>query len=123
MAASPIGVSSMIYLASPYSSPLPTVQEDRYKLAVAFTLECLREGVNVFSPIAYFHSFAQVGGLPTDAGYWHNTNMSYLRKADAVFCLRLAGWEQSKGVTVELNTARILNIPVVHYGPDFKVVQ
>lgn len=113
----------MIYLASPYSTPIKTVMEDRVQKAQQFTMACIQQGLPVFSPIVYFHPIAMALQLPTDAGFWHNMNMSFLRRCDVIFVLRLTGWEQSKGMKVELNAAKILGIQQVHYGPDFKPIQ
>jgi len=114
----------MIYIASPYSSPgLPTVQEQRYQAAVKFAGLLISQGLPAFSPIAYFHPFSQAYKLPGDAQFWHNTNMRFLRGADAIFLLRLPGWEQSKGVTIELNIAKALGIPRSDFGPDFNPIQ
>lgn len=113
----------MIYLASPYTTPIASVLEQRVTAAIQFTALCIQQGLPVFSPIMYFHPLAIHFNLPTDSGYWHNINMQFLRRADAVFALRLMGWEQSKGMKIELNVAKVAGIPVVHYGPDFKVIQ
>lgn len=113
----------MIYLASPYSTPIPSVLLDRVAAATQFTAQCIQQGLPVWSPIVYYHPFAKALGLPGDAGFWHSMNMPFLRKAEVVFALRLMGWEQSKGMRVELNAAKLLGIQVVHYGPDFKVIQ
>lgn len=113
----------MIYIASPYSTPIPTVLEERVKAVRQFTAACIAQGLPAFSPIAYFHPFATAMNMPTDAGFWNAVNMQFLRKADAVFLLCLMGWENSKGVKVELNVAKLVGIPIVKYGPDFKVLQ
>lgn len=111
----------MIYVASPYSSPILQVPEQRFRATAQFVLHLLQEGAGpVFSPIVYFHPLATQAALPTDAGYWHNTNMQFLRRAEVVFLLRLTGWEQSKGVAIELNVAKMLGIPVRHFSPDFR---
>ena len=75
----------MIYVASPYSTPIRTVLEERVRRVTAFTAKLIAEGAPAFSPIVYFHPMAQVLALPTDAQYWHYINMAFMRKADAVF--------------------------------------
>jgi hypothetical protein len=105
----------MIYLASPYSSPLPELVQDRYQRAVAFTMSMIAQGVPCFSPIAYCHPFALAAKMPTDAQFWLQFNMQFLRKAEAVFVLRLPGWDQSKGVQIELKMAKALHIPIIHF--------
>ena len=79
----------------------------------------MKRGIPLFSPIAYAHPYVIPFGLGTDAEYWHAFNMPFLRKADAVIVLQLAGWQESKGMAVELSLARQLCLPIVHYDADF----
>lgn len=110
----------MIYVASPYSSPIATVVEQRVQRTMQFVGLMLQRGFPVFSPIAYFHPFATAFKLPTDAGFWHQTNMQFLRKAECVWVLRLVGWEQSKGLIVERRVAKTLAIPIIHFDENFQ---
>jgi hypothetical protein len=49
-------------------------------------------------------------------------NMAFLRKAEALFVLRIQGWEKSKGLQIEMNVAKMLDIPIVHYNDKFEEV-
>jgi hypothetical protein len=102
----------MIFLSSPYSDPNPLVMAERYREARELTAAMLRQGAVVFSPIVYLHELAKDYQLPKDAKYWSNFNVSMLRRADVFAILMLDGWEQSKGVQMELSLAKHLNIPV-----------
>lgn len=113
----------MIYLASPFSSGLPTIVEERYSKTVQFTLQAIANGYPLFSPIVYFKPLASALKLPDDAGFWHNMNMEFLRKAEMIWVLRLPGWDQSKGMQVELRVAKMLNMPRTDFGPDFNQIQ
>lgn len=119
----------MIYLASPYSSPLQGalglgIQKDRYLKALEFvTFTMLTKGPPVFSPIVYCHPIALANpALGTDAAYWQKFNMAFIRKCEAVFALILPGWESSKGMKVELEVAKMLDIPIVYYNDSFEEV-
>lgn len=92
-------------------------------MATKFTGLLLQKGLPLFSPIAYVHPFATAYNLPGDADTWLAFNMPFLRRADAVFCLQLDGWQDSKGVKIELNLAKALFIPVLHYDKDFNPVE
>lgn len=110
----------MIYIASPYSTPLAEpmatqVRIKRFGEATKFTGFIIQQGVAAFSPIAYFHPYAMGLNLPTDAAFWDEINMSFLRHAEALFCLHLPGWDQSKGVQHELKFAKVARIPIVHW--------
>ena len=51
----------MIYLASPYWDPAPIVRHQRYRAACRATLELMRSGTTVFSPVVYGHPLMQFG--------------------------------------------------------------
>lgn len=112
----------MIYVAAPYSSPLVGVQDQRLDRTFEFVLHLVKHGVTAFSPVVYFRPTALALNLLEDAATWHKHNMAFLRRADAVFVLRLTGWEQSKGVQIELKLARALHIPVEHFSETFDPV-
>lgn len=113
----------MIYVASPYSAAIPELIQQRYEQTFHFVLHQLREGHIVYSPVVYLHPLAVKGKLPTDAGFWMGFNLNMLRRSETLFLLQLPGWDKSQGVEVELNVCRTLDIPVVRFGPDFKLVQ
>lgn len=107
----------MIYLASPYSSPILGIQDQRHAAALDCALVLMKQGHHVFSPIVYGVAMAAAGNLPTDAGFWHNFNMQFLKHSEALFVLELSGWEQSAGVKVEINAAKILGMRVINIQP------
>lgn len=112
----------MIYVASPYSSPILGLAETRYKQTCLFVDRMITLGFVAFSPIVYCHPIALRTKRATDAKTWHDFNMQMLRRTEAMYVLRLVGWEESKGLNMELKVCNILAIPVVHYSADFKLV-
>lgn len=110
----------MIYIASPYSTPIASVLEERVHKVTQFTGLMIQQGYPVFSPIAYFHAYAKAFNLPTDAGFWHQINMQFLRKSECLWVLRLVGWEQSKGLTIERKIAKSLAMPIIHFDANFQ---
>lgn len=113
----------MIYIASPYSSSSSIVTESRVFKTQAFVDHLFSEGILAFSPILYCHPIAKRLSTPTDAQFWHEFNMSMLRHTEVMFVLRLEGWQNSKGVQMEMRVCKILSIPIVHYGEDFRPIQ
>lgn len=101
----------MLYLASPYSDPDPSVREARYRAACRAAAELIRHGVPVFSPIAYSHPLAAFG-LPGDWAFWASFDRAFIEACSEVRVLALPGWRESRGVRAELRIARSLRKPV-----------
>lgn len=95
----------MIYLASPYSHDADGVRHHRFLLArefIYFHLRCDRPKP-IFSPIVTCHKLAVVANLPTAVEPWWDYNLSFLRCAEKMWVLNLPGWQQSKGVRMEID--------------------
>lgn len=104
----------MIYLASPYTGT--EIQESNRALdAHRFTLTCLREGIALFSPIVYTANF---DGLPGHFEAWQFMNDNAIKAAEAVWVLCLPGWENSRGVSHELDLARSLGKSIRFFSPE-----
>lgn len=102
---------SYIYLASPYSSSEPFVQEERYLKACRAVHYLLQKGVWVFSLIVHCYELAKMVNLPKDAAFWQNYNFAMLAGASKLIILRIEGWEASIGVRAERAEADRLKIP------------
>lgn len=103
---------TMIYLASPYSHKDPLIVRTRFLLVEQATAALIKQGHFVWSPIVHCHEMATKYAMPTDADFWKSYNFDFIRRADAVWLLAISGWDQSRGVAMELDIARDLNIPV-----------
>lgn len=107
---------SLIYLASPYSHGDPIVREMRFLSACAAAADLMRQGKHVYSPIAHTHPIARFG-LPLDWDFWSEYDRKFLAVCESMIVLMLDGWEQSKGVSAEMQIARDLNIPITFMEP------
>jgi hypothetical protein len=112
----------MIYVASPYSSPIPELVEQRVSAVTQFVDELIIEGFIAFSPIVYCHPIARRLNKGTAASDWMAFNMGMLRISEAAYFLRLPGWERSEGMKIERNVCRLLNIPTQDFGSDFEPI-
>lgn len=112
----------MIYIASPYSSPIPELIEERVRLVTQFVDELIIEGHVAFSPIMYCHPIAKRLGKGTTAADWLAFNMSVLRRCECAWFLRLPGWELSKGMGIERNVCQMLSIPTLDFSADFEPI-
>lgn len=109
----------MIYLASPYSSPIPEGMQMRFEKTRLFTAYLLRQDIFAFSPIVYAHEMSKALNLGTDAKSWLRFNFNMLRRSEAMFVYMLPGWRDSKGVKIELKLARSLFMPITFFNEDF----
>ena len=107
---------SMIYLATPYSHPDPSMREARFQAACRATAELMRAGKTVYSPVVHSHPLTKYG-LPSDWGFWERHDRRFLEVCDEVAVLMLDGWRESAGVQAEIKIARELGKPVTFREP------
>lgn len=108
----------MIYLASPYSHPDPVIRKTRFLLVEQCAANLIKAGRFVWTPIVYTHEMAIKHSFPTDAEFWKKLNISFLRKADEMYLLKIDGWMESKGVMMELKLAEDMLIPIRFVNPE-----
>lgn len=108
----------MIYLASPYSHHDPVIIKTRFLLAEQCVVRLLQRGEVVFSPIVHCHELVHKYELPKDAKFWEAYDHSMLRLASFLYILKIPGWEQSRGVTLERELAERAYIPVQFVNED-----
>ena len=102
---------SLIYLASPYAHESAKVREARLE-AVRFVCgRLVNEGKIVLSPMVYLGELALFRGVHPPQG-WYAFDLQLLARSDELLVLQLPGWEDSKGVMVEIAGAQTKGIPV-----------
>lgn len=112
-------MSGFVYLASPYSHPVPDMRDYRYVQACKAAAYLMRQGEVVFSPIAHSHPVEKIGlGTVEDGAFWKKQDIPILRHASKLVVLTLDGWAESKGLEWEIATAESLMIPVSYLDPD-----
>lgn len=113
-------MAALIYLASPYSHPSAAVREARYLAARALTIEELRLGSAIFSPIVYGKDMETAIGTAFEP--WAAFNDTVIEKCDEVWVLCIEGWQQSRGIRHELEVAFRLNKTVRYLDPKGEFV-
>lgn len=105
---------SYVYLAAPYTHANPAVRELRYQMTNAFAARLMTAGYAVFSPISQSHDLARylAPELLLDHAFWMRMDLPLLRSARMLLVLKLAGWEESRGVDAEIAFAREHHIPM-----------
>lgn len=100
------------YLASPYNHPDLAVMEARRVAACRKAGELIASGVATVSPIAHNAAILREAGGATGWDAWKAQDGAMLAACSKVLVLRLAGWEQSKGVAAEISLAQQLGKPI-----------
>ena len=101
---------TLIYLASPYAHDSAIVREARLDAVRYVCGKLVNEGKIVLSPMVYTGELALRGYHPPQG--WYAWDLQFLARADELLVLQLPGWEESKGVLVEIAAAQARNIPV-----------
>lgn len=101
-----------IYLASPYSDPSELVRHKRYLEVAEVVAQYLRKSLHVYSPIVHCHEIAKRFSLPKDFKFWSEYNYAMLERASGIHVLKIAGWEDSKGIAAEVKFAMRNKIPL-----------
>lgn len=102
----------MIYVSSPYSHPDIGVRTARFEAACAYTLDLMKRGEMVYSPIAYSHQFEAYLGFMEGHKYWMPFDLRMLGQCSEMHVLKLLGWQNSVGVRLETEHCATLRIPV-----------
>lgn len=105
------------YLASPYTSESQEIRAQRFEKNCQAAAWLTRCGLMVYSPIIHGHFMVDYG-IPMDFDFWEGHCLSFLSVwATAFVILKLQGWEESKGVSMEFNIAKELKLPCFELSP------
>lgn len=104
----------LVYLATPYTHSDPKVRRRRYQIVTKVTIEFLKKGIFVFSPITYNHPMGRKCGLPVEWKFWRPYDLAFLERCTELFVLKLDGYVESTGVQAEIRHARKMGIPITY---------
>ena len=105
-------IDGYVYLASAYSDPVYTMQILRYEIAKRAQSLLHDSGFVTYSPIVHWHPVAETYNLEKDSFTWSYHNLTMLHGADEVWVLMFPGWQDSKGIAMELEWAKNKEKPV-----------
>lgn len=104
------------YLATPYTKykfGLDRAHLDACRAAAGL----IKRGVHVFSPVAHSHPIAILGDIdPVDHDLWMELDGRILKTCDGLIVLRMAGWDESRGIAVEMAAFKRAGKPTKHYS-------
>jgi len=120
----------MLYLASPYTSPLAELSRAREGIRFAETLYVTAlltsRGKLVLSPIVLGHTmdqFMRQNSLPRPGyDWWMLWSQELLEMCDSLYVLCSVGWRESRGITQEIRWARDNSLPIVYIDGEANVI-
>ena len=107
----------MIYLASPYSHEDPAVQNRRFRVVCRVAARLMRQGHQVFSPIAHSHPIAESGGLPGDWAFWEAYDHTMMDACKELWVVMMDGWATSRGIMAEVGYMQAAGKQVAYIRP------
>lgn len=115
-----------IYLASPYSK-YHLGREAAFDLVTREAARFMAEGIHVFAPITHSHPIqmnAERNGIPliNSWEFWRDVDLIMIRQSAGLVVMMLEGWEESVGVTAEIEYAQANGIPVLYHEPGAPIV-
>ncbi len=90
------------YFATPYTQ-YPGDIELACIAAAKGAGRLIAEGIQVFSPIAHFHTISIAAGMaPTNYKIWMTADEPFMRRAYGLIVYKMPTWGISKGVQIEI---------------------
>ncbi|MBI5346353.1 MAG: DUF1937 family protein [Chlamydiae bacterium] len=106
----------LIYLACPYRDEDLNVRKKRCAAAHFVAAELSSQGHHVFSPLTHNEILVDLTqNLP--GAHWLEFDLAILSICKKLLILKLEGWEDSKGVQVEIAFAKKNGIPIEEMMP------
>lgn len=106
----------LVYLAAPYTHEKPDVVEARMSRLCIVDAALMKQGVMTASPLLK-HFLLEHSDLPGDWNYWKDYAEVLLSKCDKMIVVTMSGWDESVGVTAEIELCKRFNIPVEYIDP------
>ncbi len=115
---------SYIYLASPYTALREDntyddiLMQERYTAVTECFQKLVAAGLIVYCPITMSHHIdclhRNLHGNRMPPEFWYEFDKPFIQHASQLFILKLPGWEESKGLKDEIETAKDRHIPVTY---------
>lgn len=112
-----LSVDGLYYLASPYSHENPFVRHIRYEIINAIAAQLASQGFLLLEPIASCHNKSLLYKLPAGYEFWKNRDRRLISRSDGIIVVIMPGWQESVGVTDEIEFATSLGLPVHYLNP------
>ncbi|PZR79771.1 MAG: hypothetical protein DI537_40645 [Stutzerimonas stutzeri] len=108
----------LIYVAAPYSHPVPEVVATRMDLFTRTMAKLIEQGHHPVSPLMnHFLAEKIEVNFPLSWQYWEEYSSKLLDRCDAMMVITMHGWEESTGVTAEIKMAIERGKPIEYIEP------
>ncbi|CAE7205075.1 cfr9IM [Symbiodinium microadriaticum] len=107
------------YLASPYAGA-QCGKEEAAQIAIDRAGALIREGVNVFCPIAHAPVIDATikDSARSEHDLWMPVDLAILQAAEGLIVMEIPGWETSKGIRMEMEFAANHNLPIIQWPQE-----
>jgi nucleoside 2-deoxyribosyltransferase len=115
----------LIYLACPYTHASAEIRLQRFQLATRAAAALIRQGHVVFSPITMTHPIdIEMAGSENTLGsdFWVAFDEAFMDRCDVFVLLPAEGWQQSSGVTREIEYFRKAGKPLMALDTEFRLI-
>ncbi len=109
----------LIYVAAPYSHKDPEVVEARMNAFADYMAKIIAAGEHPVSPLMNHFLGDRSQTFPLTWEYWEEYSRKLLSRCDRIDVLQIDGWEESTGLTAEIELAKSLGIEVNY--PEIKL--
>lgn len=90
-----------LYLGSPYSKFHDGFDAAAHEVSTAASV-LMADGFKIYAPIAHGHFVSKHGDLPQTWEFWKEQCQPMIDSAAALIVLQMEGWEESVGLTYEI---------------------
>lgn len=101
----------MIYISAPYSHPDKSVIEKRMGSVYKHFAALMMQGHVPVTPLMA-HEVVMRHPVPSDSAFWENYSLTLLSRCNKMVVLMIDGWEDSSGVSYEIDYCKKNNIPI-----------
>jgi hypothetical protein len=121
----PTGKRTLIYLACPYTHLAADVRLQRFQQATRAAAALIRQRHVVFSPITMTHPIdIEMAGSQNTLGseFWVAFDETFMERCDLFVLLPLEGWQQSRGITREIEYFQKAGKPLMALDDQFELI-
>lgn len=113
---------SLIYIACPYSHPNPEIKNKRREIATQVAGELFAQGKLVYSPLTHVVPLFESQGKTASWATAMRLDKALISRCQEMLVITIPGWEESVGVTEEIEYAQELGLKVSYFEPSAEIL-